>query len=53
MKDKLEGIILNFWLWLGKKLGWTEIDLYNKKDVVVGITFSTSKAYIKKVSKIK
>ena len=47
-------MILQFWIWLGKKLGFTFIDIYSpNKDKVVAVTFSTDEKYINKIIKIK
>jgi len=48
--------LLKLWLWLGIKMGWKYIDVKhysNNKDLIEAITFSTSKSYINKISKIK
>jgi hypothetical protein len=53
-KGWVTGYFFNLWIWLGKKLGFTFVDVYapNKKRVVA-ITFSTSKKYLYKITKIK
>lgn len=46
-------MILQFWLWLGKKLGfrWIDIKHFKNKDEVEAITFSMTESYINKISK--
>ena len=55
LKHWYQSLVLKLFLVLGTKvLGYNLVDIYSpKKDVVLAITFSVSKEYIKRLSKIK
>ena len=46
-------MILHFWIWLGKKLGFNFVDMYAPDEDVIAITFSKDEEYIDKVGEIE
>ncbi|MHA2066499.1 MAG: hypothetical protein ACXABY_19175 [Candidatus Thorarchaeota archaeon] len=58
MRDKIQDLVLQLWVWLGfKVLGYSHISIYvpNEKKLgddaeVVAITFSTNEEYIDRMS---
>ena len=58
MKIKnITNLVLYLWVWLGKRLGFTFVDIYASKHkggkAIGAVTFSKSEWYINKVSEIE